>query len=307
MENFLVQVLGSNSAMPAYGRKPSAHYISHENHHFLIDCGESTQFTMYDLGVKKSKISAVFITHLHGDHIFGLPGLLTSFELSGRTKPLTVYGPTPIKKYLEFNIHGVGHYMSYPLEIVELDDKNSQTIFSDDHMEVTSFPLEHRVPCIGYHFQEKKERRNIRKDIIEKYDLTVDQIKTLIGEEDVLLSDGTIVTPEKSLHDLHEMVSYAYCSDTKYTESILPFIENTTLLYHESTYLQELSEQARERYHSTAMEAASIAKQANVRSLLLGHFSSRYKDIEPFKKEANSIFPHVILAKEGLEINLREL
>lgn len=307
MEDFLVQVLGSNSAMPAYGRKPSAHYISHENHHFLVDCGESTQFTMYDLGVKKSKINSIFITHLHGDHIFGLPGLLTSFELSGRNKPLTVYGPAPIKKYLEFNIHGVGHYMSYPLEIIEVDDRNPQIVFSDEHMEVSTFPLHHRVPCVGYHFQEKKERRNIRKDIIEKYDLSIEQIKTLIGEESVVLADGTKLTPDMCLHDLHEMVSYAYCSDTKYTESILPFIKNTTLLYHESTYLQELKEQAGERFHSTAMEAASIAKLAKVRSLLLGHFSSRYKNIEPFRTEAQTIFSKVLLAKEGLEINLRDL
>ena len=160
---------------------------------------------------------------------------------------------------------------------------------------------------ILYCKEEKKERRNIRKDIIEKHSLSVEQIKTFIGEESIVLADGTKLTPEMCLHDLHEMVSYAYCSDTKNTESILPFIENTTLLYHESTYLQELQEQAGERFHSTAMEAASIAKQAKVKSLLLGHFSSRYKIIEPFKTEAQTIFPNVLLAKEGLEINLRNL
>lgn len=295
-----VTILGSNSAMPAFGRLPSAHYLQISNHTFLIDCGEGTQFTLYNLGLKRSRISKVFITHLHGDHLFGLPGLLTSFELSGRKDDLTIYGPAPLKDYIKVSLEGTGHHLSYKISIHELTDEGMNMIFEDAQVEVYSFPLQHRITCVGYLFKEKPKRRNIKKSIIEAYNPTIDEIKNLIAGQDLKLSNGETILREDCLELMRMPRSYAYCSDTKYDEALVQYIEGVTTLYHETTYLDEFENQAAERYHSTSKQAARIAKLAKVEQLIVGHFSSRYKNINPFKVEAESIFNPVLLAKEGL-------
>lgn len=297
-----VTILGSNSAMPAFGRLPSSHYLQLLNHTFLIDCGEGTQFALYNQGLKKNKISKIFITHLHGDHLFGLPGLLTSFELSGRKEPLFIFGPAPIKKYIAVSLEGIGHQVSYSIEIQELTDDCKQLIYENEKMEIYSFPLIHRITCLGYLFKEKPKRRNIKREIIEKHKPTIEQIKALISGHDLRLSNGKIITNERCLEAAKKTRSYAYCSDTRYHEELVEHIEGVTTLYHEATYLDELQIQANERYHSTSKQAGKIAKLANVEQLIIGHYSSRYKDIEPFKIEAKTEFQNVQLAKEGRNI-----
>lgn len=299
-----VTILGSNSAMPAFGRLPSSHYLQLIHETFLIDCGEGTQFTLYNLGLKRSKISKIFITHLHGDHLFGLPGLLTSFELSGRKEPLYVYGPAPLKEYIRINVDGVGHRLSYPLIVTELTDEGKQLIVEDEKIEVYSFPLIHRITCVGYLFKEKPKRRNIKKAMIQQYNPSIEQIKALLQGDDLRLSNGEVIKREDCLESAQRPRSYAYCSDTKYYEGMAEYIEGVSTLYHESTYLHEFESQAIERYHSTSIQAARMANLANVEQLILGHFSSRYKNVTPFKEEAMTLFPNVLLAKEGRNITI---
>ena len=296
---FEVKILGSNSAIPTNNRNPSAQVLSYHNSSYLIDCGEGTQMRMSEYKVRRSKISTIFISHLHGDHIFGLPGLITSFALQGREEDLSIYGPVGIKKYLDTIIEISGSHLSYALYIHELVPGELKKIFEDDHIMVYSFALDHRISTSGYRFVEKVSKMSMDIKAIEVNNLSGHQIKQLREGGIVLDYNGSPLSISDISLPPKPRRSYAYCSDTLYDETIVDSIKGSNYLYHEATYLDDMKDQARERMHSTAKEAAQIASLSQVDNLIIGHYSSRYKDLEPLLAEAQAIFPKTSLAIEG--------
>lgn len=300
-----VTILGSNSAISVFDRFPSGQVLEIDNEYILIDCGEGTQFRMDQYGIRKSKINTILITHLHGDHVFGLPGLLTSYQLAGRKAGLKIYGPAPIQEYLDINLGGTGHFIDYPLEIVELDFEELQSeglvkIDSLKQCEIYAFELIHRIDCAGYLVKQKEKNRKIRKDFLEEHQPHVQAIKDIVAGKDFVRTDGEVISNENCTMPPEPPRSYAYCSDTIFHPPLKELLKGTTTIYHEATYLDDLREKAESRFHSTAIQAAEIARDAEAELLILGHFSSRYKDITVFKDEANRIFESVEVAKEGL-------
>lgn len=297
-------VLGSNAAMPAYGRFTSAQLLKKESSYYLIDCGEGTQIRLSQYKVKRNQIKAIFITHLHGDHVFGLPGVLTSFFHFQRKDPLTVYGPPGIRELLESIFRLTECHLAYDINIVEHSPTGLEPIHVDKHIDVFTFPLQHRIQTNGYLFREKIPRRKIIKSELAKYQLTVDQIKTILSEQDVSLDTGEKILADNLLHPQREASSFAYCSDTIYDESIIPYVNGVDLLYHEATYMHDLKMKARARGHSTTIEAAKIAQQAKVKKLLIGHYSGKYKDVSPLLEEVKTVFPNSQRAYDGEIISI---
>jgi len=265
----------------------------------MIDCGEGCQIRLNQYKVKKSKIDEIFISHFHGDHFFGLPGLITSFNLSSRTKSLRIYGPIGLKKFIG-TLEEIGSfYLNFPLEIHELNPDISELIHKDENVEVSTLPLKHRIPTTGFLFREKEKPRKIDSTAIEKFKLSIPEIKQAKEGGDVLRhGDQRIPNVDITLTPKPRR-AYAYCSDTIYDEELVDLISGTDLLYHEATYLHDMQDQARARGHATAREAAIIAKKSHAKRLLLGHFSSRYKDVSVFLNEALEVFPNCDLAQDG--------
>lgn len=272
---------------------------------FLIDCGEGTQVQLRKAKTKFSKIDHIFISHLHGDHCFGLPGLVASFRLLGREKPLHIFGPKGIKKMLETIFELSEVHRGFEIIYHELESENSELIFENKRVEVYTIPLDHRIYCNGYLFKEKKKDRHLNMAEISKYaEIEVVDYQNLKNGKDFILSDGYILKNEKLTTDPDESITYAFCSDTRYKEDIIPLIKDIDLLYHEATFLHELKEMAEHTGHTTAKEAAEIALQANVGKLILGHFSNRYDDHTVFTDEARVIFTetYLPLALEAVKI-----
>jgi len=269
-----------------------------EERHFLIDCGEGTQVQLRKAKAKFSRINHIFISHLHGDHCFGLPGLIASFRLLGRDTPLHVYGPKGIKNMLETIFTITETHRGFEVVYHELDKNYSEKIYEDNRVEVYTIPLDHRIYCNGYLFREKPKDRHLNMKEISKYDEieTCDYHHIKAGK-DFVLSDGYVLKNEKLTTSPDSSVSYAFCSDTRYLESIIPVIKNVTVLYHESTFLHDLKEMADYTGHTTALEAAKIARKAEVGKLILGHFSNRYGDLTVFTDEARTVFPNTFLPK----------
>lgn len=269
-----------------------------EERAFLIDCGEGTQVQLRKAKARFSKINHIFISHLHGDHCFGLPGLIASFRLLGRETPLHIYAPKGIKEMLETIFRITETHKGFELIYHELESKKSVKIFEDNRLEVFTIPLNHRIYCNGYLFREKPKERHLNMQEISKYPEieTCDYHHLKLGK-DFILSDGYVLKNEVLTTDPSKSVSYAFCSDTRYLESILPIIENVDVLYHEATFLHELKEMADYTGHTTALEAARIARKANVGKLILGHFSNRYHDLNVFTDEAREVFANTFLPK----------
>ena len=300
--NFQITVLGSNSAVPAFGRHPSAQVVEVANKPYLIDCGEGTQMQMNDLGIKKSRVDQIFITHLHGDHIFGLFGLLNSYRLLGREKKLSIFSPTGLEDTIMPILGKSSIPFSYELEFNVIEKPG--LIFKDDNVNVRAFELDHSLETYGFLFRENTVSRKIKEGVVEKYNIPFEKIEGLRAGEDLTQADGTIV-PNAELTEIGRTPrSFAYASDTRYSEKIIPEVTGVDLLYHESSFLKEDSEKAFERGHSTAEQAAEIARKAAVGALLLGHFSAKHGDLLPFEEEAKAIFPNTLLAKEGDVIQL---
>lgn len=301
--NFNIQILGSSSALPTYNRFPTAQIVTVHQEPFLIDCGEGTQIQLRRFNTKFGKIKNIFISHLHGDHFFGLFGLISSYNLTGRTKALNIYAHKNLEKIFNTDYSLVDtKNLNFDLIFHHLPE-NSQIIYEDKKMSVVSFPLKHSIETCGFKFIEKKLSPNIRKEKITELGLSISQILQLkkgldIKIEDVLYknSELTIAAPEPR--------TYAFCSDTAYAEEIIRYIENVDLLYHEATFLSKEKETALLTRHSTATQAAEIAKKAKVKSLIIGHFSSRYKFTKPYLVEAKALFGNVFLAYDGLEIEI---
>ena len=292
-------ILGYNSAIPTVKSAPTAQFLEMEERCFLIDCGEGTQVQLRKAKAKFSKINHIFISHLHGDHVFGLPGLISSFRLLGRETPLHVYGPKGIKEMMETIFRITETHQGFEVVFHELSSKKSEKVFEDNRVEVFTIPLDHRIYCNGYLFKEKPKERHLNMQEISKYpEIEICDYHNLKRGKDIQLSDGYILKNENLTKPAEHSVSYAFCSDTRYLESIIPIIKNVDVLYHEATFLHDLKKMADYTGHTTALEAAKIASKANVKKLILGHFSNRYHDLSVFLNEACEIFPETYLPEQ---------
>lgn len=294
-----VTVLGRASAKPTVNSHPSAQVVNVNEQYYLVDAGEGVQQQMFRRGINPLKLRAVFISHLHGDHVFGLFPLLSTLGLCGRQMPLKVFAPRPFGEILEYHLRYFDSQLPYEVEWVEVDTTCHQMIFESKTLEVWSIPLRHRVPCSGYHFKEKYPELNVDKFKIAKYNLTIAQIVAAKRGEDITLEDGTVIENSELTYLPFEPRSYAYLSDTSRSAVAAERVKGVTLLYHEATYTREFQHDAKERGHSTAADAAQMAVVAGAERLLLGHFSSRYKSPEVLLEEAKEIFENSALAEEG--------
>lgn len=292
-------ILGYNSAIPTVKSAPTAQFLEMEERCFLIDCGEGTQVQLRKAKAKFSKINHIFISHLHGDHVFGLPGLISSFRLLGRETTLHVYGPKGIKEMMETIFRITETHQVFEVVFHELSSKKSELIFEDNRVEVYTIPLDHRIYCNGYLFKEKPKERHLNMQEIAKYpEIEICDYHNLKRGKDFVLNDGYVLKNKNLTNPAEPSVSYAFCSDTRYLESIIPIIKEVDLLYHEATFLHELKEMADYTGHTTALEAAKIARKANVKKLILGHFSNRYNDYQVLLNEACEIFPETYLPQQ---------
>lgn len=295
-----ISILGNNSALPAHGRYPSSQVVAIRDQHFMVDCGEGTQLQLQRLHLGWGKIEHIFISHLHGDHYFGLIGLLTSMNLLGRTIALTIYGPPELEAILQMQISVGGGSLNYPLIFNPIDNNGTHKVLLDTpYYSVTCFPVKHRIPCHGFLFKAKNSGRKINPEACEAHQVPTNFYASLRAGQDFVTAQGDIVKNELLTADPPEEPTYAYCADTVYTESILPYITGCHTIYHESTYLKKDLEKAESRFHSTTHQAATIALQAGVKRLLLGHYSSRYEEVDEFETEAKEIFPNSVATHSG--------
>lgn len=298
-------ILGFNSAIPTVNSAPTAQLLEMEERHFLIDCGEGTQVQLRKAKSRFSKINHIFISHLHGDHCFGLPGLIASFRLLGRETPMHIYGPKGIAEMLETIFRLTETHRGFEIIYHELSSKQSEKIYEDQRVEVFTIPLKHRIYCNGYLFREKQKPRHLNiKEIIKYPEIETCDYHNLKLGKDFILKDGYVLKNEVLTTEPTKSVSYAFCSDTRYSEEIIPIIQNVDVLYHEATFLHDLSEMAQHTGHSTALEAARIARKAQVGKLILGHFSNRYQDLSVFTDEARKIFAETYLPQQLIPVEI---
>jgi len=298
-------ILGCHSATPRTFASPTSQFLSINNEHFLIDCGEGTQVQLRKHKVKFTKISRIFISHLHGDHLYGLIGLVSTFSLYQRQAELHIYGPKGIEQIITLQLQLGKSVLSYHLIFHELTSKKSVLIFENDKVSVFTIPLKHRVYTNGYLFKEKiGERKLIMEQVGRIAEIDICDYQNLKDGKDFLMEDGSLIKNESLTSNPLPPKSYAFCSDTCFNPKIVPTILKVDLLYHEATFLQEDAKLAVKTKHSTAQDAANIAKQAEVVQLILGHFSSRYNDENLFLTEAQTQFKNTVLAKEGLVITI---
>ena len=294
-----VTILGNSSAKPTASGHPSAQVVNVNEQSFLVDAGEGVQRQMARRGISALKLRAVFISHLHGDHMYGLFPLLSTLGLYGRRTPLRIYAPRPFGEMLECFLRLCETNLPYTPEWVEVDTTKHQIIFENDSTEVWSLPLRHRIPTAGYLFRQKEPALNVKKYAIERYDLSVKQIVDAKRGEDIVLESGEVLSNDVITYRPYATLSYAYCSDTNYSARLARMVEGVDVLYHEATYAADMRKTDKERGHSTTEDAAKVAKMAGVGRLLIGHFSSRYKDLSLLLDEARATFPATDIAREG--------
>ena len=297
--SFTLQILGSNAAIAAHHRHQTSQVLTMMQVPFLIDCGEGTQARLKKFKIKSQRIDHIFVSHLHGDHFYGLMGLISSLHLYGRKKELNIYGPPGLKEIIAIQLKYSQSSLNYKINLTEWTPGDSELLFENVNLTVHSFPLDHRIDCSGFLFREKPKKRRIKKGLLEK-DVSPLKIIALKDGKDVLDDDGNVLLANsKYTMPPARSCSYAFCSDTKYTESILPYIKNVDLLYHEATFMEDMKERAEATHHTTTKQAGEIAKKASVGKLLIGHFSTRYKELEPMLEETKSVFENAELAIEG--------
>jgi len=293
-------ILGYHSATPRINAFPTAQILEIKNHTFLIDCGEGTQIQLRKFKISFAKINHIFISHLHGDHFFGLIGLLSSFGLLSRTKPMNIYAPIGLKEIIELQLAISQSNMSFPLVFHELSNSKSELICEDKNVEVYTIPLTHRIYTNGFLFKEKPTLYNLDLKAIEKYpEIERCDYFNIKKGKDFITKNGTVIKNNNLVLSPKKLLSYAFCSDTSYQPRIIPMLRNVDLLYHEATFTEQHKELAIKTGHSTAKQAAKIAKKAKVELLVLGHFSSRYKEYSTHQNEAKEIFENTVLAEEG--------
>jgi ribonuclease Z len=294
-----LHILGCYAATPRTLSNPTSQVLEVKNHLFLIDCGEGTQVQLRKNKIKFSRIDHIFISHLHGDHFFGLPGLVSSFRLLGRERALHIHGPKGIKDAITLLLKLGDSWTNYPLLFHELTSNETEMIYEDEKVTVTTIPLDHRIYTNGFLIREKIGERKLDVKAIAKYKVDKAYFQNLKSGKDLVLSDGAIIANSKLTLDPPKPKSYAYCSDTGFSLGLAPKIKQVDVLYHESTFLESELDLSLKTKHSTAKQAATIAKEAEVGILVLGHYSTRYKSIALFKEEAEEIFPNIWLADDG--------
>lgn len=293
-------ILGSNAAAFSHRRHHTAQLLKIQEHHFLIDCGEGTQLLLKRYQVKISRIDHIFISHLHGDHYFGLIGLLSTMHLFGRKKELLLVGPPGLAEIITMQLRYSETSLAFKIRFKEFRPDETEVIYDHEKYDVTTIPMNHRVPCSGYLFREKPKKRRINRKILPDVNLSKMEILQLKDGEDILNEDGSVKHKNSLLTlDANPSYSYAYCSDTRYKPELQEVVKGVDMMYHEATFANDMKERAVTTYHTTAAEAAQFAKDAKVGRLLLGHFSSRYKELDPILNEAQTIFPKSELAIEG--------
>ncbi len=301
---FEVTILGSSSSTPIFNRNPSAQLLNVNEKFILIDCGEATQNQLLHFGLKANRIDHIFISHLHGDHYLGLVGLLSSLHLNGRTKPMDIFAPPELKEIIDLQFKHSQTFLRYPINFHITKANASQKIFESFDIVVESFPLDHRIPCTGFRFTEKQRLRKIIKEKIEEFSIPVEQVQ--------FIKKGTSFTDKKGKVHLAEDLTteadrpkvYVYCSDTICSWKYLDCIKDSDTLYHEATFLHDMLARAEETFHTTALQAAEIALKSNAKKLLIGHFSARYRELEPLLAEAKTLFPNTFLAIEGMTFEI---
>ena len=295
-----VTILGCHSATPRSNARPSAQLLEMRGHLFLIDCGEATQVALRNANAKFARIKHIFISHLHGDHFYGLFGLISTFQLLGREAEMHIYGSKGIKEAVLLILKLGGAYTPFPLYFHELSGKESELLYEDDKVLVRTIPLQHRVYTNGFFFQEKEGERRLNMDAMQQYpEIEVCDYQNIKNGKDVVLNSGEVIANELLTFPPQRPQSYAYCSDTLYFEGLAANIQGARVVYHESTFLKNNEELAAKTMHATAYQAGLTAKNAGAEALILGHYSSRYADVNLFKAEAQEVFPNVYLAEDG--------
>lgn len=299
MDAFDVTVLGCSSALPAFGRYPSSQLVHMAGRYFLVDCGEGAQMQLRRYSLKFQRIDHIFISHLHGDHYLGLPGLLSSMHLLGRTDQLDLYADEGLREILDVNNKHSHSVLKYPVHFHPLNFSEPQLIFEDEKVKVSTLILKHSIQCCGFVFEEKNRPRKLIKEKIEELQIPIASMEALKLGADYTTPEGKIISNIELTTDPLPPRKYAYCSDTVYNKDLLPQLQNANLIYHESTFMEDMRGRADQTMHSTAKDAASIAKEAGAKRLLLGHFSARYKDLNLLLEEARGVFAQSYLAQEG--------
>ena len=304
MEPFKIHILGCGSALPTLRHNPSAQVVEIREKQFLVDCGEGTQLQMRRSKIGFNRLCAVFISHIHGDHCFGLIGMLSSFGLLGRTMPLAIYAPKELKPVLDMLLETFCNDFDYEIQFHAVDTKKRAVIYEDRSLTVESIPLKHREPCAGFLFREKPTLPHIRRDMIDFYHIPVCYIQLIKSGADWHTPEGDVIPNSRLVTPADNPRSYAYCSDTAYLPELHKQLEGVSLLYHEATYAKDMIKQAEKYLHSTAEQAATVARQASAGQLIIGHFSSRYNDETVLLKEAREIFPNTSLANEMMVVDV---
>lgn len=300
MEPFKIHILGCGSALPTLKHNASSQLIEMRGKCFMVDCGEGAQMQFRRSHIHFSKLNAIFISHMHGDHCFGLMGLLSTLGMLGRTSKLRIYAPKDYEPLFRQQVEFFMQTMEYEMEMIPVDTEKQQVIYEDHSLTVETVPLQHRVPCCGFIFREKPTLPHIRRDMIDYYGIPVSQINNIKNGADWTNEDGDVIPNARLVQPADSPRSYAYCSDTRFVPGLKEKVKGVTVLYHESTYTAEQEDRAKIYYHSTARQAATIAAGAGVGTLLLGHYSARYNDEQVLLEEAKAVFDHSILSQEGV-------
>lgn len=296
---FEVTILGSNSALPAAGRHPTAQILNVHDQLYLIDCGEGTQIQMNRYKIKRGGIDHIFISHLHGDHVLGLLPLINSFALNRRTRPMHIYGPNPIRRFIEHQLECTHSKIPYPIHFHEFNEGYSGAVMENESMFVSAIPLDHRIPTMGYIFTEKKQPPHILPEAMRKHGISFEKVPAIKQGESVKNENGEKIQAHQLTRPAAPPRTYAFMSDTRYSPDLASRVEGADLLYHEATFLHELIDRAEKTRHTTAREAGQFAKSARVEKMIIGHFSTRYQNLDPLLDEAKNYFPETALATEG--------
>jgi ribonuclease Z len=292
-----VTILGNNSAVPAFNRHPTSQVVTHDGINYLVDCGEGTQIQMIKYKVRRGKISHIFISHLHGDHYFGLVGLINTFGLLSHKQELHIYGPEPLQQIIETQLKVAETFLPYPLFFHSITD--NAVLVDNEKIKIKCFATTHRIQCFGFSFEEKMSKRKILVDRVRRYDIPLTFYSSLQNGLDYITPKGEVIKNETVTAAPEKGKRYAFCADTRYDESLIEHIYGFDTVYHETTYLDNLHEKAFARFHSTTKQAAALAKKAMINRLLIGHFSSKYSVLDAFEQEAREVFPATELAIEG--------